>query len=241
MPALHHNDQFSVVYGQKTIAFGLQYCERKTLEISVHPDGIVMVKAPAKADFAQVEKKVMKRAGWILRQQNYFRQFEPKMPKRCYVSGETHLYLGRHYRLKLAVGQENSVKLSRGVFLITCRDKLAPEEAKKLLNQWYAEKAGVQFAQSMQRCWQKFKKLGIAKPRLSTKRMQKRWGSLSANRTVTLNTELVKAPKECIDYVVTHELCHLKYNDHSRQFYRLLASVLPDWEKIKHRLELSMA
>ncbi len=67
MPALQHNDRFSVVYGQKTIAYRLCYCERKTLEISVHPDGSVMVKAPANSDFSQVEKKLMKRAGWILR------------------------------------------------------------------------------------------------------------------------------------------------------------------------------
>ena len=70
--------------------------------------------------------------------------------------------------------------------------------------------------------------------------MKKRWGSLSDKGTVTLNTDLVKAPKECIDYVVIHELCHLKYNDHSKDFYTLLDLVTPGWEKIKHKLELSM-
>ena len=70
--------------------------------------------------------------------------------------------------------------------------------------------------------------------------MQKRWGSLSDKGTVTLNTDLIRAPKECIDYVVTHELCHLKYNNHGPEFYKLLDSVIPGWEKIKHKLELSM-
>jgi predicted metal-dependent hydrolase len=70
--------------------------------------------------------------------------------------------------------------------------------------------------------------------------MKKRWGSLSDKGTVTLNTNLIKAPKECIDYVVTHELCHLKYHDHSSEFYKLLDSVIPEWKKIKHKLELSM-
>ena len=70
--------------------------------------------------------------------------------------------------------------------------------------------------------------------------MQKRWGSLSDKRTVTLNTNLVKAPKECIDYVVTHELCHLKHPDHSAEFYKLLDTVSPGWDKVKHKLELGM-
>lgn len=234
----------SVVYGQKTIDFTLFYCDRKTMEIAVHPDSTVIVKAPVQSDITLIEKKIIKRARWILRQLNYFKQFTPKTPDRCYVNGETHWYLGKQYRLKLAIGAENSVKLSHGFFHITCRNEPTPETAKKLLNQWYSEKAQQQFAQSLDRCWQKFNNLGIGigigKPKLSIKRMQKRWGSLSDKGTITLNTDLVRAPKECIDYVVTHELCHLKYHNHSPEFYKLLDSVIPGWEKIKHKLELSM-
>jgi len=238
--AIAHSNKYSVLYGQKTIDFSLFYCNRKTLEIAVHPDSTVVVKAPERSDIELIEKKILKRARWILRQLNYFKQFNPKTPERCYVNGETHLYLGKQYRLKLAEGPENTVRLFRGYFHITCRSKPTPTTAKKLLNQWYLEKAQVQFAMSMDRCWQKFNVLGNGQPRLSIKRMQKRWGSLSNKGTVTLNTELIRAPKECIDYVVTHELCHLKYHDHSPEFYKLLESVVPDWETIKHKLELSM-
>jgi hypothetical protein len=240
MEALIHNNKHSVVYGRKTIDFSLLYCDRKTMEIAVHPDSTVIVKAPAQSDITLIEKKIIKRARWILRQLNYFKQFNPKTPDRCYVNGETHLYLGKQYRLKLAEGTENSVKLSRGFFHITCRNEPTPSATKKLLNQWYSEKAQLQFAESMDRCWQKFNGLGIDQPKLSIKRMQKRWGSLSDKGTVTLNTDLIRAPKECIDYVVTHELCHLKFHDHSPEFYKLLDSVIPGWEKIKHKLELSM-
>jgi len=240
MMEVNHNNTHSVVYGRKTIDFSLFYCERKTLEIAVLPDSTVIVKAPVQSGIALIEKKIIKRARWILRQLNYFKQFNPKTPDRCYVNGETHRYLGKQYRLKLIEGPENSVKLSRGFFHITCRSEPTPTAAKKLLNQWYSEKAQVQFFESMDRCWQKFNGLGVDQPKLSIKRMQKRWGSLSDKGTVTLNTDLIKAPKECIDYVVTHELCHLKYHDHSPDFYKLLDSVIPGWEKIKHKLELSM-
>lgn len=240
MEALIHNNKYSVVYGQKTIDFSLLYCERKTMEIAVHPDCTVVVKAHAQSDITLIEKKVIKRARWILKQLNYFKQFDPKTPDRCYVNGETHLYLGKQYRLKFAQGPENSIKLSRGFFHITYRSESTPTATKKLLYRWYSEKAQLQFVESMERCWQKLNGLGIGKPKLSIKRMQKRWGSVSDKGTVTLNTDLIRAPKECIDYVVTHELCHLKYHDHSTEFYKLLDSVIPGWEKIKHKLELSM-
>ncbi|WP_144686861.1 M48 family metallopeptidase, partial [Desulfobotulus alkaliphilus] len=181
-----------------------------------------------------------KRARWILKTLNYFKQFDPKTPERCYVNGETHLYLGKQYRLKVTQGLKNSVKLTRGFFHITCRNEPAPDTVRKLLNQWYSEKAQLRFAESMDRCWQKFPTSDIEKPKLSIKRMQKRWGSLSEKGTVTLNADLIRSPKECIDYVVTHELCHLKCHDHGPEFYKLLNSLIPDWEKIKHKLELSM-
>lgn len=240
MEALILSNKHSVVYGRKTIDFSLLYCDRKTMEIAVHPDSTVIVKAPVQSDIALIEKKIMKRARWILRQLNYFKQFNPKTPDRCYVNGETHLYLGKQYRLKLAEGTENSVKLSRGFFHITCRNEPTPCATKKLLNQWYSEKAQLQFAESLDHCWQNFKHLEIEKPKLSIKQMQKRWGSLSSRGTITLNTNLIKAPKECIDYVVTHELCHLKHHNHSPDFYNLLSSIMPDWEKRKQKLELKM-
>ncbi|CAK8721046.1 YgjP-like metallopeptidase domain-containing protein [Candidatus Electrothrix laxa] len=249
MKAEQQYSRHSVLYGQKTIAFSLLYSERKTLEIAVHPDSTVFVKAPVQSDIALIEKKIRQRARWILKQLNYFKQFTPKTPARCYVNGETHLYLGKQYRLKLVKGPENSVKLSRGFFHISCRNEPTPAIAKKLLNGWYLEKARLQFAASMDRCWQKMGCLGINKPilpippippSLSIKRMHKRWGSLSGKGTVTLNTELIRAPTACIDYVVMHELCHLQYHDHSPEFYRLLNTVIPGWKKIKHKLELSM-
>jgi predicted metal-dependent hydrolase len=229
-----------LVYGSHTVDYSLLYCERKSMEIAVHPDCSVVVKAPTDSEILLIKKKISKRARWILQKQSYFRQFTPKTPARCYVHGETHLYLGKHYRLKIAQGDENSVKLSRGFFHVTLRDEPNPERAKKLLSKWYLTKASLQFNASLDRCWPRFACFAFPKPVLSIKLMQKRWGSLSDKGTVTLNTNLVKAPKECIDYVVTHELCHLKCDDHSPEFYKLLDALIPGWEKVKHKLELSM-
>lgn len=235
------SDNRSFPYGQKTIGYSLFFTERKTMEIAVHPDSTVIVKVPMDSDISLIEKKLHKRARWIFKQLNYFRQFTPKTPDRCYVSGETHLYLGKQYRLKISCDQKNSVKLTKGFFQVICREEPTPEIAKKLMRGWYLQKANKHFNESLNRCWPKFNAFGFTQPKISIKRMQKRWGSLSDKGTITLNTNLIRAPKECIDYVVTHELCHLKYHDHSPDFYMLLDSIIPGWEKIKHKLELSMA
>ena len=190
-----HNGQRSVVYGRKTINFSLLYCDRKTMEIAVHPDAAIVVKAPVHSDITLIEKKVIKRSRWILRQLNYFKQFDPKTPDRCYVNGETHLYLGRQYRLKLKEGAENSVKLYRGFFYVTCSNEATPAAVKKLLNNWYLKKAQIQFAESMDRCWQK---LGGLVPAKTIHQAHAEKVEVSNQGRVILNADLIRAPKECI-------------------------------------------
>jgi predicted metal-dependent hydrolase len=231
----------SILFGKTTVAFKVFFINRKTMEIAVHPDKTVVVKAPEGTSFEVVEAKVLKRAGWIIRQIDYFRQFEPRTPKRNYVGGESHLYLGRRYRLKIHRDQErNEVKLVCGFFHVYVKDDSSPEHIKQVMDNWYDEKAFMRFQESFNRCWPQFSKASLPKPNLYLRRLKKRWGSLSKNRRLTLNIDLIRAPKECIDYVITHELCHMRYHDHGPNFYRLLEKVMPDWERRKAKLELSM-
>jgi predicted metal-dependent hydrolase len=231
----------SVAYGKENIEFSFFLVDRKTLEIAVHPDQTVVVKAPLGIDDEAIRTRVARRAGWIIRQRNFFRQFDPRTPARSYVGGETHLYLGRHYRLRIGSGNQDAVKLIKGYFEIEVKGDISPEKIKSLLEGWYRDKAAGKFRESFDRYWPYFEKLLLEKPRLQIKRMRKRWGSLSANGMLTLNTDLIRAPRECIDYVIVHELSHLRNDDHGPEFYRFLDKVLPDWEKRKHKLEVTLA
>jgi predicted metal-dependent hydrolase len=231
----------SFVYGSKRIFYKLNFSERKTMEIAVHPDGSVVVKAPVSASLESIERKLRKRARWILKQLNYFDQFNPRTPKRRYVGGETHLYLGKQYRLKLIKAKTPNVKLTNGFFIVSIESNKSMMRIQQLMDQWYKNKAISHFDKIFNQWWHEFKNTGVKKPHLQVKYMKNRWGSLSNKGMLSLNPDLMKAPRECIDYVVLHELCHLKYNDHSTDFYKLLDKVLPDWEKRKHKLELVMA
>lgn len=231
----------TIIYGTQRISYRVLPGTRKSLAIEVYPDSSVVVRSPLGASRDEVHGKVSRRARWIVKQLQYFRQFEPRTPPRCFVSGETHLYLGKQYRLKVVSAEQETVKLLKGCFLVAVQGTPDAERTKTLLQAWYAEKASSTFQAGFERCWPSFEAMGYTQPRLLIRRMKTRWGSLSTAGNLTLNADLIRAPRECIEYVITHELCHLHYRDHNAAFYQLLETLLPDWQQRKHKLELALA
>ena len=245
----------SISYGKTQIDYELLILDRKSLEIAVHPDKSVVVKAPSNSTLEAIEKKVKKRARWIKRQIAYFNQFYPRTPERKYVGGESHLYLGRKYRLKIEVSDNASpssatvkdkVLLKNGYFCITASSGQT-DYIRQLMDSWYRRRAKIYLSKIFDDCWEDFKKGDcfaklsnlLSKPDLKLQKMNKRWGSLSGKGQVTLNVNLIQTPKECIEYVVIHELCHLIHHNHGIEFYKLLDRTMPDWMKRKHKLEIA--
>ena len=228
------NELSVVKYGDREIAYMVEYSSRKTLEISVMPDSAVQVKAPQGVSFEAIAQKVQKKAPWIVEKQDWFAKFPKAMPPRQYLGGETHSYLGRRYRLKIEKGDTCSVKINGGFIRVESND-VSADAVRKLMDEWLRLRALVQFRKILELYVAKFK---IEAPlRLQIRKMKTRWGSLSKGGILTLNLNLVAAPKECIEYVVVHELCHLKYANHSDAFFALLESRLPDWKRRKMKLE----
>ena len=234
------NAACSITYGQTVLDYELVLTNRKSMEIAVHPDKRIVVKAPVGISLAAIEARVVKRAGWIKKQLAYFSQFDPRTPARRYVGGESHLYLGRKYRLKLELAESEQVRLKGGYFFIHCHNR-EPAHIKTLLEAWYRNKADVYLPSVFETCWGDFNKGHYPQPTLKLKEMKTRWGSLSSKGQMTLNLQLIQAPRECIEYVVMHELCHLAHHGHGPEFYELLDRVMPDWAKRKHKLEATLA
>ena len=231
-------------YGEQSIPFDLTFAERRTLEISVWPDGRVVVKAPHGKAPDLVATRVQKRARWILRQQAYFRQLDEAQPEKEYVSGESFRYLGKQYRLKVfemekSTPSAESAKLVGGYLQVRTSDKDDRSRVKGLVDKWYRQHAQRKFAERLRLCSDIMRKHGVENPALEIRRMQKRWGSCTPRGTILLNPRLVEFPVYCIDYVILHEMCHLLHPDHSKAFYRLLESVLPEWQAIRERLNFN--
>ncbi|KAF0117522.1 MAG: hypothetical protein FD149_1097 [Rhodospirillaceae bacterium] len=232
----------SVQYGEHRIDFAIVRRERTTLEIAVEPDASVVVAAPLDAPLAAIEEKVRKRAAWIRRQQRYFIQFLPRTPDRRYVAGETHLYLGRQYRLKVVPHIQTMVTLVRGFIVVQTHQPAKPEITHALVERWYRERARIKFAERLEVNLLRFPEPDKFRPRgLIVSQLQQRWGSMSPAGRLLLNRRLIEASVDSIDYVITHELCHMSEHHHGPAFFALLDRVLPDWQKCKERLERSLS
>lgn len=227
----------AVTYGNQTIAYELRYSQRKTLGIEVYPDMRVLVTAPEGTPDENIKTKLRTKARWILRQLRAFEKYQPLSTPKQFISGETHLYMGKEYILKVQKSDTESVKLRGRYFWVNARK---PEKAEKLLTEWYREKASLHFLAIMDDIAPAFEQQ-LGTHDLIIRKMSTRWGSCTPGGTITLNLNLIKAPRRCIEYVILHELCHLVYHKHDKRFYQLLQSKMPSWKKWKERLELTLA
>lgn len=232
----------SIQFGSGTVEFTVSRRERSTLEIAVEPDASVVVAAPLNASLEDIAAKVKKRAAWVQRQQRFFEQYLPRTPERRYVAGETHRYLGRQYRLKVVPREEQEVQLIRGFLIIYSRCPDEPDITRALLERWYRNRARVKFTERLELNIRRFPDSEAFRPKgIIVRRLRKTWGSMSPGMRLLLNRRLIEAPVDAIDYVITHELCHIAEPHHGTAFFALLDSVLPDWPKRKERLERFMA
>jgi hypothetical protein len=228
----------AIQFGSRTIDFCLEYSDRKSLGITVTPEMEVLVKAPTGTSIEKVKEKIIKKAPWIIKQQSFFLSFQPKTSKRKFISGETHLYFGRQYRLQISIGTEESVKLKGKFIEVTASEK---SRAKDLLNDWYLQHARAKFHAIATPLIDKFKKHKVEPSSIVLRDMPTRWGSCTPKGKIILNPELIKASKGCIEYVIIHELCHLVYHDHTQRFLDLQSKEMKDWDKWKMKLEKLLA
>ncbi|HFR4142338.1 TPA: M48 family metallopeptidase [Bacillus cereus] len=227
-----------ISYGERQIEFAIRYSSRKTLAINVLPDMTVEVVAPHNTENNVIYEKVRKKARWILKQIIFFQQYHPKTPERKYVSGETHRYLGRQYRLRVIQGEYEKVNLIHGYITIKTRNPMCAKNTQKLLENWFLTRAKIKYKERLDYCITQFPNhLKVIPAGMTIRKMTNRWGSMTMNGRIILNRRLIQAPTPCIDYVIIHELCHLIYSHHGPEFWRLLSKVLPEWEKRKNKLE----
>jgi hypothetical protein len=226
-------------YGDEEIAYSVRVNpnRRGRIVINVLPNGVVDIEAPDSASSAAIGKAVQKRARWIVSHVREARKRYEHVLPREYVSGEQVLYLGRRYSLKVrkVAKSARSVKLKGGLLIVAAEDT-GRSAVRARLRAWYRMKARDYFAGRITAVsetlpWRQ------DPPPFRLLAMRKHWGSCATGGNVTLNPFLVRAPRECIDYVIAHELCHLREHNHSPAFFRLLGRAVPGWEGVKARLD----
>lgn len=230
--------EHEVSLGGEVRRYRLRRSARRTLAITVEPGGALVVTAPEGASMAQVETALRRRREWVRRRTREVAALPPPPLPRAWVSGETHRYLGRQYRLRLATGAPSTVRLSGKWFLVTVPEPGNPTQVRRAMERWYLVHARETFARRMEALVRGTPLLGLLEvPPLIVRRLEKRWGSCSAGGRILMNVDAVKLPVGCVDYLLLHELCHLREPHHGAAFWRLLDACMPDWERWRRRLD----
>ncbi|MGQ0509968.1 MAG: M48 family metallopeptidase [Betaproteobacteria bacterium] len=227
-------------YGEELIPYRVRRrASRHPGRVAIHveSDGRVLVDAPRDATDGDVRKALSKRASWIHRHVAAARRRHVNLRPREYVSGETLFYLGRRYRLKVLVrvAQEPCVRLRAGYIEVTGRSRNR-DSVRLALKAWYLTRAKQALAQRLKGMAESLRWLRTG-PEIRYQTMRRQWGSCSPAGRLLLNPMLVKAPPDCIDYVLLHELCHFREHNHGRRFYALLDRHMVDWRERKARLD----
>ena len=228
-------------YGDREFRYHLCYVpehKKATIRVHVHPNGMVQVDAPENAQLPAIKSAVQRRARWILKHLDDIAERHQDVRPRQWVSGESQLYLGRRYVLKVIQASEQSkvtCKLIGGQLRVQGKD-LSADRIQKAVRQWYRDRALEVFQRRLDLMVESLPWTTTA-PAWRMMEMQTQWGSCSPEGAILLNPHLIKAPTRAIDYVLLHELCHLVEHNHSTRFYGLLDRFMPEWRSVKEQLD----
>lgn len=228
-----------VRYGERVIRYDVVPNDGlgTRVRIHVHPNARVEVEAPSGTPPVDVKSAVLKRARWIDTQLADIEEMRRHVLAREYVSGEAHFYLGRRYQLKVVEDRKvDSVVHLKGGLLSVVLPRADTAAVRRRLNVWYRERADAYFRKRLSELVQKTPWVE-AMPSVKLVTMRRQWGSCSPSGSINLNPHLIRAPRECVDYVLLHEICHIREHNHSKEFYALLDKVQPGWRPIKARLD----
>jgi predicted metal-dependent hydrolase len=234
-------ERSSVRYGTTTIDYAIKRSPRRTtVSIAIDPTDGVLVTAPEPAPVARLDRIVQAKASWISLRLKRQSDRPPAPSAKEFVSGESFLYLGRQYRLKLDMdGPPRPLRLVGGWLRLPIPRHMPDDHrgafVRAALVDWYKLQAKKRLPERL-RAWSK--KLGVDAPALLITEPEKRWGSATSAGTVRLNWRIVQAPLALIDYVVVHELTHLQHPNHTREFWRSLGRAMTDYETRKQRLRM---
>jgi hypothetical protein len=226
-------------YGDSTIAYDVVYSrKRKTISIAVYPSGEVRVSAPHSVSQAEVRRLVADKGSWIDKKLREYRAEGVHDATKKYVEGEAFLYLGKEYLLHIAAGDHGP--------LVTLDDRrlnvvLPPgipagqqsEAARDAVFEWYRFHAEMTVEKAMEPYC---RRLGILPPYYKVKNLSKRWGSCTSRNDLNFNAKIAMAPLPQLEYVVAHELCHVKVKDHSSRFWSLMEAVAPGYDVARKAL-----
>lgn len=218
------------------IEFRIIYSRRRSIGISVHPDSSVVVRVPYLTPLKSINRIVSEKYSWVLKHRDNYRKLDNNPVKKSYTDGEMHLFHGNTSVLKIYGAGKSYVRFYDNTIELGTEKTDDTAAVRKLLYNGYKNEAIKHFPQVMNKVLLKHENHMFRPTGLVIRTMKRRWGSCSNKGKITLSTELIKLSDTYIEYVITHELCHLRHHNHGPHFYELLSEVYPEWKTVRKEL-----
>lgn len=226
----------SVVWSGITICYSYCWARRRTLGITVRHDKSVSVRVPLRTTLQEIRDFVTQRGAWVVKAWERM-DARPARQPRVYRDGALILLLGESWPLEIRTGDQEAVLLLDGRLQVTTRECSSKTAIRRLIDSWYRQQALELVRTRAVRCHLLMQPEGILLPPISIRSMKTRWGSYSYRTgRITLNLNLIKAPLACLDYVIIHELCHIKVRHHGPDFWSMVERYIPDYRDIRKQL-----
>ncbi len=200
--------------------------KRRTLSLSVSSDAMLVVRAPMRAPVPLIEKFIYEKQDWIARIQAKVTA-RPKAKKKEFMSGETFLYLGKMYPLTISANAKNTLVFQNDSFIL---QQSKQTKGREIFTKFYREAARTYIEK---RTSEIATARGFVFKSIKISSAVKRWGSCSAKGNINFTWRLILAPRTIVDYVICHELAHLKHHNHSLRFWSEVASMYPNWKEAR--------
>ena len=210
--------------------------ERKSIVLSFENNGIMSLRCPNAMVDSDIRDFLQKRWRWIKKNGEILEQARKKRKAVRYCEGGQALYLGKMHPITVRKNKKNDIVYNNdSIVICTRRDVCNEDHNRFLFEKWLKKRSYLIFTERLQNLWQQFDYTDI--PVLRVRKMKRRWGSCNGSDVIVLNEKLLHAPLSCIDYVLVHELCHLKYYHHKKPFWDMVEEHYPEWRKAKERLD----
>ncbi|PJI08020.1 MULTISPECIES: M48 family metallopeptidase [Clostridium] len=228
----------NIEYMNQKIEFSLVRKERKSIKISVNKNFGIEVTAPQNVSDEYVKEVVYKKMKWILKQMKRIENIIDVNEEIKYSDGDTFYIFGTPYKLIVKKGIKNKMRIFGNNIYMYVKEKDNFKYKKSYAEKWYKKVASIELKFLYDQVYKLFSGMYDEKPQLSIRKMKSKWGSYSPSQNkIVLNTQLIKTPKVCIEYVIVHELCHVKYRNHRKEFYNYVSNFIPDWEARRDELD----
>jgi predicted metal-dependent hydrolase len=209
---------------------------RRSISIILSPDKGITIRAPYRTSLRTIDSFVKQKSGWIKKHLDKYQNLTRINFEKKYADGEPHMFMGKEKILKITESASYEVNLNNGNIEVRLPEKDDREKIRFLLEKWYRQKAAEIFVQKLEEIRYRFSQYNFVPSGFVVRPLKSRWGSCSSKGKITINSGLVKLDGIFADYVIIHELCHLKHHNHSKEYYRLLTELVPDYKTIRREL-----